>query len=64
MSMIKPDPQSAAKPAPPKKPFIEPGTPCDNFEEILSTTSVSENGLTTYFIAKALKGPSLNYASQ
>ena len=47
-----------------KKPFIEPGNPCDKFEEIISSTCVSENGINTYFIAKALKGPLLNYASQ
>lgn len=47
-----------------KKPFIEPGNPCEVFEEIISSTSVVENGITTYFIAKALKGPLLNYASQ
>lgn len=47
-----------------KKPFIEPGNPCENFEEILSTTVVNENGINTYFIAKALKGPLLSFASQ
>lgn len=62
MSMIKPETQSV-KPQP-KKPFIEPGNPCDSFEEVLSTTVVSENNINTYFIAKALKGPLLSYASQ
>ena len=47
-----------------KKPFIEPGNQCEVFEEVISSTSVAENGITTYFIAKALKGPLLNYASQ
>ena len=47
-----------------KKPFVEPGNPCEVFEEVISSTSVAENGITTYFVAKALKGPLLNYASQ
>jgi hypothetical protein len=47
-----------------KKPFIEPGNPCEAFEETLSTTVVNENNINTYFIAKALKGPLLYHASQ
>jgi protein phosphatase PTC2/3 len=31
---------------------------------VISTTSVVENNITTYFIAKALKGPLLHHASQ
>ena len=61
----KPDKNTVEKENKPKKVFIEPGNPInDCFEETLSTTSVSENGITTYFIAKALKGPMLKYASQ
>ena len=56
--------QNQPNPNPQKKPFIEPGTPCENFEETLSTTSVVENGITTYFIAKALRGPLLRLASE
>lgn len=64
---MKPDHPSSKVQAPQpqqKKPFVEPGTPCDSFEEIISTTSVVENNITTYFMAKALKGPLLSYASQ
>ena len=63
IALLKPEPKQEVK-QPPKKPFIQPGTPCENFEEILSTTCVNENGINTYFVAKALKGPLLNFASQ
>jgi len=31
---------------------------------MLSTTSIQDNGLTTYLMAKALSGPALHFASQ
>lgn len=30
----------------------------------MTTTTSSDNGLTTYFVAKSLTGPALHYASQ
>lgn len=48
----------------PKKIVLEPGQPCESFEEVLATTKTVENGVTTYLISKALSGVMLDFASQ
>lgn len=56
--------QRAIAKQPVQKFVLEPGTPCEPLEEILSTTKTTENGVTTYLISKALSGVLLELASQ
>ena len=64
-NVAKSKPQTVNKESTQKSVFIEPGKQInESFEEVLSTTTITEKGVTTYFIAKALKGPLLKYASQ